>query len=222
MSINPSRRAGLATPLHPRQKLLMAALKCFSEKGFEGASTREIAEAAEANISSIRYYFGDKAGLYRAAFKEPLGENAGQPCVEIDPAMPLDVALRKFFSEFLSPLKHGEEVRMVMKLHFREMIEPTGAWTEVIESEIKPLHHIMAGMLARRFGMASPDMDIQRLALSIVGMAIHYFVGQEVVNAIAPDVLGSDEAIDTLAARLAFYAVAIIDAEVVRRAGTEV
>lgn len=207
---------------NPRQKLLMAALKCFSEKGFEGASTREIAEAAEANISSIRYYFGDKAGLYRAAFKEPLGENASQTCAEIDPGLPLDIAMHKFFSEFLSPLKHGEEVRMVMKLHFREMIEPTGAWTEVIESEIKPLHHIMAGMLARRYGVASPDIDIQRLALSIVGMAIHYFVGQEVVNAIAPDVLGSDEAIDTLATRLAFYAVAIIDAEALRRAAVRI
>jgi hypothetical protein len=55
-----------------RQKLVQAALVTFAEKGYEGASTREIADKAGANISSIRYYFGDKAGLYRAAYTEPL------------------------------------------------------------------------------------------------------------------------------------------------------
>lgn len=201
---------------HPRQKLVLAALKLFAEKGFEGASTREIADAASANISAIRYYFGDKAGLYRAAFTEPLGENA-HGCAEIDPALPLPDALRRFFAEFLEPLKRGEAVRLVMKLHFREMIEPTGAWEEAIEAEIKPQHEAMVRMLTRRFGMAAPDIDVQRLAFSVVGMAVHYYVGQDIVDAIAPELLGSPDAIDTLATRLAHFAAAMIDAEAARR-----
>jgi len=201
---------------HPRQKLVLAALKLFAEKGFEGASTREIADAAGANISAIRYYFGDKAGLYRAAFTEPLGENA-HGCADIDPAMPLPEALHFFFAEFLEPLKRGEAVRLVMKLHFREMIEPTGAWEEAIEAEIKPQHAAMVRMLTQRFGMAAPDVDMQRLAFSVVGMAVHYYVGQDIVDAIAPEVLANPDAIDTLAARLAHYAAAMIEAEAARR-----
>ena len=201
---------------HPRQKLVLAALKLFAEKGFEGASTRDIADAAGANISAIRYYFGDKAGLYRAAFTEPLGENA-HGCADIDPTLPLPEALHQFFAEFLEPLKRGEAVRLVMKLHFREMIEPTGAWEEAIEAEIKPQHEAMVRMLTQRFGMSAPDVDVQRLAFSVVGMAVHYYVGQDIVNAIAPEVLASPDAIDTLAARLAHYAAAMIEAEAARR-----
>ena len=201
---------------HPRQKLVLAALKLFAEKGFEGASTRDIADAAGANISAIRYYFGDKAGLYRAAFTEPLGENA-HGCADIDPTLPLPEALHQFFAEFLEPLKRGEAVRLVMKLHFREMIEPTGAWEEAIEAEIKPQHEAMVRMLTQRFGISAPDVDVQRLAFSVVGMAVHYYVGQDIVNAIAPEVLASPDAIDTLAARLAHYAAAMIEAEAARR-----
>lgn len=202
---------------HARQKLVLAALKLFAEKGFEGASTREIADAANANISAIRYYFGDKAGLYRAAFTEPLGEDPAHGCAEIDPALPLPEALQRFFADFLEPLKRGEAVRLVMKLHFREMIEPTGAWKQAIEAEIKPQHETMVRLLTRRFGITAPDIDVQRLAFSVVGMAVHYYVGQGIVDALAPEVLGSPDAIDTLAARLAHFAAAMIEAEAARR-----
>ena len=56
-----------------RQRLVQAALRLFAEVGFARASTRAICEAAGVNLSAIRYYFGDKFGLYRAAFHEPLG-----------------------------------------------------------------------------------------------------------------------------------------------------
>ena len=49
-----------------RQSLLLAALQLFGEKGFDAASTRELAAAANANIGSIAYHFGGKAGLYLA------------------------------------------------------------------------------------------------------------------------------------------------------------
>ena len=202
---------------HPRNKLVLAALKLFAEKGFGGASTRDIADAAGANVSAIRYYFGDKAGLYRAAFTEPLNEVPEQGCADIDLSLPLHDALHQFFADFLAPLKRGEAVRLVMKLHFREMIEPTGALEQAIEAEIKPQHAAIVRLLLRRFDTAQADLDVQRLAFAIVGMAVQYYVGLDVVAAIAPAVLADAEAIDTLALRLAAYAAAMIEAEAGRR-----
>ena len=49
-----------------RMALIRAALKLFGAMGYDGASTREIAAAANANIGSIAYHFGGKEGL-RAA-----------------------------------------------------------------------------------------------------------------------------------------------------------
>jgi AcrR family transcriptional regulator len=51
-----------------RERLLQAAMRLFGEQGFSKTSTREIAQAANANVAAISYYFGDKAGLYQACF----------------------------------------------------------------------------------------------------------------------------------------------------------
>ena len=39
----------------------------FALEGYEGTSTRRLAEEAAVNLPAIQYYFGSKAGLYRAA-----------------------------------------------------------------------------------------------------------------------------------------------------------
>lgn len=49
-----------------RERLLKIAARLFADKGFAGASVRQIVQEAGANISAIRYHFGDKRGLYRA------------------------------------------------------------------------------------------------------------------------------------------------------------
>jgi TetR/AcrR family transcriptional regulator, regulator of cefoperazone and chloramphenicol sensitivity len=53
-----------------RRKLLEAATKLFSELGFHGVSTREIAGAARATLPSIQHHFRSKEGLYLAVLLE--------------------------------------------------------------------------------------------------------------------------------------------------------
>src|SRR5262245_29518133 len=53
-----------------RARILDAALEMFAANGFEGASTRAIAEAAGVNLPAIQYYFGSKEGLYRAVLRQ--------------------------------------------------------------------------------------------------------------------------------------------------------
>jgi hypothetical protein len=59
---------------------------------------------------------------------------------------------------------------------------------------------------------------VDRLAFAIIGMAVYFYVGQEVVSTISPQVLNTPTAIDVLAERLAGYAVSMIEGEVRRRA----
>ena len=201
-----------------RSRLVSSALRLFAEKGFKAASTREICEAAGTNISAIRYYFSDKAGLYRAMFTESMSETkpyANNILTYLE--LPLADALCKFFSEFLEPLKKGEEIKLVMKLHFREMVEPTGIRPQGKDSNIKPQHEILVAILKQHLNLPQLDADVQRLAFAIIGMAVHFYVGQDVVSAISPSLLNTPEAIDMLAERLAGYALSIIDGEVRRR-----
>lgn len=50
-----------------RHHILDSAIKVFSQKGFEGASLREIARQADINHAMIKYYFGGKEPLWKAA-----------------------------------------------------------------------------------------------------------------------------------------------------------
>lgn len=47
--------------------IVQAAGELFSERGYDGASTRDIAERAGVNVALINRYFGSKAGLFEAA-----------------------------------------------------------------------------------------------------------------------------------------------------------
>jgi AcrR family transcriptional regulator len=53
-------------PSNTRAILLGAASQVFAEKGFDGASVREITSRAGANLGAITYHFGSKAGLFEA------------------------------------------------------------------------------------------------------------------------------------------------------------
>lgn len=52
------------------QKIIEVATALFAQKGFEGASTREICKFAGVNISLISYYFGGKEELYKRIVEE--------------------------------------------------------------------------------------------------------------------------------------------------------
>ncbi len=207
-----------ADGIEARQRLISAGLELFARQGFQKTSVREVARAAQVNLASISYYFGDKAGLYRAVFTESLSSPHSLEPRFNETGLSLADRLRLFYEDFLEPLKRGEDTRRVIKLHYREMIEPTGVWQETIDNEIRPSHELMLRLLVDELGIRRIDIDVQRLAFGIVGMAVHFFVCQSVVDTIAPQVISTNKAIDTLAVRLAMYAEAMIDAEKSRRA----
>ena len=58
---------GTADDKVQRDAVLTAALTIFSLEGFAGASVRQIASLANCNHAMIRYYFGTKDALWKAA-----------------------------------------------------------------------------------------------------------------------------------------------------------
>ena len=200
-----------------RAHLLITALRLFSEKGFAKTSIREVAHAAGANVAAISYYFGDKAGLYRAVFNEPLG-SAGDDIARYDqPHLSLRESLEGFFSSFLEPLNQGEIMELCTRLHFREMLEPTGLWAEEIDKGIKPAHAALVRVLCRYLGVRQADDDVHRLAFSVAGLAVQMFISRDIVHAIRPKLLDEPQAVDLWASRLVAYAQAMVETEARRR-----
>jgi AcrR family transcriptional regulator len=201
-----------------RERLLLAAMRLFAEQGFATTSTREIALAAGANVASIAYYFGDKAGLYRAAFTELAPCPATDVAVFTDPGVTLRDALRAFYTMQLGQLRQGELARVCMRLWFREMLEPTGLWQEEIDNGIKPAYAGLIVLLARHLGIEQPGDDVARLAFCVGALALQMMVTRDVIDQLAPQLLDTDAAIDTWMARLVDYAEAMVNAERARQA----
>lgn len=201
-----------------RGRLLHAALGLFAHQGFTKTSTREIAEAAGTNLAAIKYYFGDKAGLYRAVFFELQSKPEEEIRRYGGEALSLRDALRGLYLGFLEPLKQGELTTLCMKLHMREMLEPTGLWSEEIEQGIRPMHEALVRVLCRHVGVAQPDEHITRLAVCVAALGVHLHVGRDVTDALAPALNNAPDAFDCWLDALVMYAEAMVAAEVQRRA----
>ncbi len=95
-------------------RLLKAALECFLADEYHKVTTRLIAEKAEANISMIRYYFGNKEGLYEEMIRDTL-----KPLLDVlDGSMLSEVG---GFAEFLrlyydTMSKHPEFPKLILKV----------------------------------------------------------------------------------------------------------
>ncbi|WP_213954200.1 MULTISPECIES: CerR family C-terminal domain-containing protein [unclassified Variovorax] len=215
---HPTRSDGVEA----RGRILHAALALFAEKGFAKTSTREIAQAAGANIAAISYYFGDKAGLYAATFSEPMGGDAGELISHFTaPGLSLEEALRIFMTGYVAPLKDSETARQCMRLHMRELIEPTSQWKMELDRDLKEPHDALVALICKHLGVPAnrADDDMHRLAFSVTGLAIQLFVMQDVIGEIRPPLLRTPSHIDTWAERLVQYALALVASEAQRRAG---
>jgi len=65
-----------------RQRLLVAGLQCFLEDDYHNVSMRQIASLADANMSMIYYYFGNKEGFFEEVLRswlQPMIDNMHPP-----------------------------------------------------------------------------------------------------------------------------------------------
>jgi AcrR family transcriptional regulator len=225
MSENPKSRPGLEADRRghrhgedARHRLVQAGLRLFAGRGYANTTTRELADAAGVNVAAISYYFGDKAGLYRAAFFEPMGAPEPEIARFDDPSLGLEQMLRAFYAVFLEPLRDPATAALNTRLHF---LEPTGLWQEVLDRLFAPLHAALARQLCRLLALPEPDEALHRLAASLTGLCVHLHVGRDCIEALAPGLYDGDAAIDRWADTLVRGAVAMIEAERQRRAAPE-
>jgi len=69
-----SRPAIARNPERTRERILAAALKEFSARGFAGARVDTIASAAEVNKRMLYHYFGNKESLFREILRRKMAD----------------------------------------------------------------------------------------------------------------------------------------------------
>ncbi len=124
--------------------------------------------------------------------------------------------LREYFGSFVEPLKQGERMQQMMRLHIREMLEPTEQ-SQTERARDAAVHAALVAALCRELALAEADDEVHRLALAITGLGIQLIVARDMVETERPTLFAAPGSLDAWAARLVDYALTLVEAERLRR-----
>jgi AcrR family transcriptional regulator len=153
-------------------RALLDAARCvFAGTGYDAATTREIANRADANEALIQRYFGGKAGLLEAVLRD---DHAVCPArgrgVESLAEAGLEAVIRSFFERSCGEKEDRQEfMRVVVS---RAILDPSIAATmrervcdidqAVIRQQLEKL---------RELGKIRADADLQSSSLALASLA---------------------------------------------------
>jgi TetR/AcrR family transcriptional regulator, regulator of cefoperazone and chloramphenicol sensitivity len=167
-----------------RQKLLIAAIDVFGRLGFDGTSTRALADAAGVNLQAIPYYFGNKDGLYIAAaehivelIKLHVADLRDRIRRRLDEAEaqgePIGVAearaLLTEIAQTLATLFTSRESEPWARVIIREQMEPTEAFNRLYGGVMKPMMEVAGRLLSIILGEPSGTEALRLRVLSLLG-----------------------------------------------------
>lgn len=167
-----------------RERLLDAASTLFAATGFHGATVREIAQAAGANVAAANYHFGSKEALYLevlrtqfSAIRSRLAKRAPVPGDEVLARLPRAglerlVALR--LTTMLEVLV-GPPASVYGQLIQREMCDPSAALPHIVDEFIRPQMEEMRAVYRHLYPTLTVA-EIDRCSFSMVGQVVFYHV----------------------------------------------
>ena len=139
------QRAARGVPENGRTRILSAAEQLFAEKGFEGCSLRQTAQASEVPLSLVTYHFGNKLGLYREVFRARTPELIQQRLaglaladLEDDPDRKLELIVKALLIPMIG-LRANKQGRRFAVLFAREVNDPASEERGVLRDLLAPI-----------------------------------------------------------------------------------
>lgn len=181
---------GYARGRATRAKIVAAALEIFGACGFDGASTRMIADRARVNLPALQYYFGDKAGVYRACAEhiaDRLALHIGLTVARIRGALAgpaLSRArrlalLQDFFDTFAELLIGGREPDHWVLFIIREQASPTAAFDILFEQVMQRFARTGADLVGGLMGLPADDPRVLARTLMLFGGVLFFRTARE-------------------------------------------
>ena len=207
-----------------RTRLLEAATRLFTERGFGKVTIRDISAAAGTNLAAVSYHFRDKAGLYEEVLA--LGLRFAQE-LNAETTLPREghlpeERLRHYVRQYLPRIIHSERRGWIYGLLRHEMADPTPMATSYVRQAIMPRIEYLIEIVRELLGDASSDERVRRCVTSIQAQCL-FFLPDPFKNMVAdnwqPD---TDERIREMADHITDFSLAGIRATAAARRGPRV
>lgn len=173
-----------------QEKILQAADSMFGELGFEGASTRQIAELSGVNKALIHYHFRTKDELWGAVldrYYERLGALLREPLLA-------DGDLRERLGRLLDTYVDF----LAANRSFSNMVQREvagGRHVERIRAHMEPLFELGGALIGQAFPKTDGDSPLSgpHLLISFYGMVVTQFTYSPVLHGLlGRDPLGAE------------------------------
>ena len=151
-----------------QHKLLDAATEAFSENGFKGTSTRDIAERAGVHHPLITYHFKNKDQLWRAATDQIFREfnislvKAMAEVSEADPRARAEAFVRTY-------VRYAYQRPALHKIILQESSKPSDRLDWLVENHLRPLFDEVVKSLEvlQEMGIAPAGQQLEMTSLDI-------------------------------------------------------
>jgi AcrR family transcriptional regulator len=151
-----------------KARILDAAEGVFANKGFEGASTREIAAKAGVNISSLHYHWKSKETLYYAVFRNIRARLAAISRDSVLPVVARSGSPRAVHDTLVGPVfDHFAANPNVPRLLLRRILECDQSGDRVERDALLPSWNELGGWVKECGGKKICDVDAQILLLTL-------------------------------------------------------
>ena len=165
-----------------KKQLIQVATRLFSEQGFDGTSTREIAEAAGVNESLIFRHFPTKEDLFWAVLSER-SESTGRKR-QIRELLGSNKSDREIFTEIARILlDRNEDDAAVTRLLLFSALRNNQLSDRFFRRYLAEIYEVMADLI--RTGIADGrfrDLDPIVAARAFLGMIVYHYLVQEILG----------------------------------------
>jgi AcrR family transcriptional regulator len=166
MKQSPERKRGPRQDgVQPREAILDAAREQFAALGFEGATMRAIARAADVDPALVSYYFGSKSGLFVESLRLPVNPTDAIEALLADGTDDLGARLVTRFLEVWDDPVSGEPVVRVL----RSATSQPELMRDFVHRQIVPL-------LATAIDGPQAELRATAVASQMVGLAMARYV----------------------------------------------
>jgi AcrR family transcriptional regulator len=171
---------GYARGEETRARIVTAALRLFGQRGFDGASTRDIATAAGVNAPALQYYFDNKEGVFVACVEHIVkrvweylsqvverGEQAVASGADDEELIEAFCAIQVQLAEFMFTSKDADDWRLFMaRLQSGE--GPAAGFKVVYQSVSSRMSKVTSTIVGRLLGRPPDDEEtlIRTMTLS--------------------------------------------------------
>ncbi len=171
-----------------KERLFLAAMQVFAEKGFKEATVREICQSAgSANINSINYYFGSKGKLYNRILEIIFSEYDRYEKILNDEDAPED-RLRYFIHSYCKMLYQEDRIDShATTILFREMARPSGYLNDLIDQYNKPRTARNLAMIREILGPIPSDETVRDCLISIGGQILYFSYAWPLFSRLFPE-----------------------------------